>query len=171
MVCRQPPPNPEHLAYDTNSQSRILRQELNIVPDTDLDNRHRTLFRTEWYCYRVYSSVLFVFSKQPYDAGDRVIIEEKERIVEKVCLLYTVFHRCSDCAVEQIAHKKICDLWINNLTRSKGIFIKEVASIPDKSDMLTSTQLEAHEKGLVAFINEETVRRRYLDVGDVKVSL
>ncbi|CAN9306281.1 unnamed protein product [Alternaria alternata] len=113
----------------------------------------------------------FVFSKQPYDVGDRVIIEEKELIVEKVCLLYTVFHRCSDCAVEQIAHKKICDSWITNLTRSKGLFIKEVASIADKTDKFTSAQLEAHEKGLVAFINEETVRRRYLDVGGVKVSL
>ncbi|KAH6852780.1 hypothetical protein B0T12DRAFT_415991 [Alternaria alternata] len=113
----------------------------------------------------------FVFSKQPYDVGDRVIIEEKELIVEKVCLLYTVFHRCSDCAVEQIAHKKICDAWITNLTRSKGLFIKEVASIADKTDKFTSAQLEAHEKGLVAFINEETVRRRYLDVGGVKVSL
>ena len=113
----------------------------------------------------------FVFSKQPYDVGDRVIIEEKELIVEKVCLLYTVFHRCSDRAVEQIAHKKICDSWITNLTRSKGLFIKEVASIAEKTDKFTSAQLEAHEKGLVAFINEETVRRRYLDVGDVKVSL
>jgi hypothetical protein len=73
--------------------------------------------------------------------------------------------------VEQIAHKKICDSWITNLTRSKGLFIKEVASIADKTDKFTSAQLEAHEKGLVAFINEETVRRRYLDVGGVKVSL
>jgi len=113
----------------------------------------------------------FVFSKQPYDVGDRVIIEEKELIVEKVCLLYTVFHRCSDCAVEQIAHKKICDSWITNLTRSKGLFIKEVASMADKPDKFTSAQLEAHEKSLVAFIGEETVRRRYLDVGGVKVSL
>ncbi|RII23625.1 hypothetical protein CUC08_Gglean012448 [Alternaria sp. MG1] len=113
----------------------------------------------------------FVFSKQPYDVGDRVIIEEKELIVEKVCLLYTVFHRCSDCAVEQFAHKKICDSWITNLTRSKGLFIKEVASIADKTDKFTSAQLEAHEKGLVAFIKEETVRRRYLDVGGVKVPL
>jgi hypothetical protein len=113
----------------------------------------------------------FVFSKQPYDVGDRVIIEEKELIVERVCLLYTVFQRCSDRAVEQIAHKKICDSWITNLTRSKGLFITEVASITDKTVNFTSAQLEAHEKGLVAFINEETVRRRYLDAGGVKVSL
>ena len=73
--------------------------------------------------------------------------------------------------MEQIAHKKICDSWITNLTRSKGLFIKEVASIADKTDKFTSAQLEAHEKGLVAFINEETVRRRYLDDGGVKVSL
>lgn len=57
------------------------------------------------------------------------------------------------------------------MTRSKGLFIKEVASIADKTDKFTSAQLEAHEKGLVAFINEETVRRRYFDVGGVKVLL
>lgn len=79
--------------------------------------------------------------------------------MDKVCLLYTVFHRSSDGAV------------ITNMTRSKGLFIKEVASIADKTDKFTSAQLKAHEKGLVAFINEETVRRRYFDVGGVKVSL
>ncbi|EUC43330.1 hypothetical protein COCMIDRAFT_28168 [Bipolaris oryzae ATCC 44560] len=113
----------------------------------------------------------FVFSKQPYNVGDRVIIEEKELIVEKVCLLYTVFNRCSDCAVEQIAHKKICDAWITNLTRSKGLIIKEVASIADKMGIFTSDQLEAHEKDLVDFTNKETVRKSYLDAGGVKVSL
>jgi hypothetical protein len=111
----------------------------------------------------------FVFFKQPYDVGDRVVIETKELIVEKICLLHTIFHRNSDGAVESIAHSKIRDLWITNLSRSKILSIKEVVILLDNSDILTRRKLAEHSKGLAEFIREDRTRGRYLDAAEFKL--
>jgi hypothetical protein len=113
----------------------------------------------------------FVFSKQPYDIGDRVIIQEKDLIVEEICLLYTVFHRASDGAIEQIAHKVICDSWITNLSRSRGLSVKESVAVPESADTISKPTLDSYQAALENFIKENPVRSRYLNVNDFQISL
>jgi small-conductance mechanosensitive channel len=113
----------------------------------------------------------FVFSKQPYDIGDRVVIEEKDLIVDEICLLYTVFHRRSDGAVEQIAHQKVSDAWITNLSRSKSLSVKEAVTIPDSIVTVSQADLDKHQEELRKHINENPVRSRYLKALDFRVSL
>jgi hypothetical protein len=113
----------------------------------------------------------FVFSKQPYDIGDRVVVDDKDLIVDEICLLYTIFHRASDGAIEQIAHKKICDSWITNLSRSRGLSVKESAIIPESTDTISRSTLDSYRVALGDFIKQNPVRSRYLNVENVQVSL
>jgi hypothetical protein len=113
----------------------------------------------------------FVFSKQPYDIGDRVMIEDKDLIVDRICLLYTIFHRASDGAIEQIAHKKIADSWITNLSRSRGLSVKESANIPGGTDQIPRSTLDNYHAALKEFIEISPVRSRYLDVNNLQISL
>lgn len=113
----------------------------------------------------------FVFSKHPYDIGDRVTIEDKDLIVHKICLQYTIFRRVSDGAVEQIAHKKICDSWIANMSRSKDLSVKETAAIPDNSISICKATLDRYQVTLKQFIKEKAVRFRYLSADDIQISV
>jgi hypothetical protein len=113
----------------------------------------------------------FVFSKQPYDIGDRVMIEDKDLIVDRICLLYTIFHRASDGAIEQIAHKKIADSWITNLSRSRGLSVKESANISGGTDQIPRSTLDNYHTALKEFIEISPVRSRYLDVNNLQISL
>jgi hypothetical protein len=117
------------------------------------------------------SACQFVFFKQPYDVGDLVVIEDKELIVDKICLLDTVFHRHSNGTVENIAHRKISDSWITNLTRSKGRSVKEVVTTPENPGVITTPQLEQHRQVLTEFIEDNLTRGRYLDAQGIKLSV
>jgi hypothetical protein len=112
-----------------------------------------------------------VFSKQPYDIGDRVFVQDKDLIVDEICLLYTVFHRVSDGAIEQIAHKVICDSWITNLSRSRSLSVKESAVVPESADTISKPILDGYQAALGNFIKENPVRSRYLNVNDFQISL
>ncbi|KAF2839388.1 hypothetical protein M501DRAFT_1016471 [Patellaria atrata CBS 101060] len=107
-------------------------------------------------------SCSFVFSKQPYDVGDHVIIEAKELIVDEIFLLYTVFHRTCDGVTEQIAHIKIVDVWISNLSRSKGLVLKETVNLPDFASKLSYETLADVKKKLDKYIKEVVPCSRYL---------
>jgi hypothetical protein len=111
----------------------------------------------------------FVFSKHPYDIGNRVVIEDKDLIVNEICLLYTVFHRAFGGAIEQIAHKKICDSWITNLSRSRGLSVKKSATVPESSSTVSKPILESYHAVLRDFIKEKPVRSRYLNVSDFHI--
>ncbi|PVH74771.1 hypothetical protein DL98DRAFT_575425 [Cadophora sp. DSE1049] len=86
-------------------------------------------------------SCIFLFVKHPYDIGDRVHVSGPDGInqmeVEQISLLYTAFRRVTDLQLIQIPNITLNTLWINNISRSKGlmertdIFISFDTSIAD----------------------------------------
>jgi hypothetical protein len=112
-----------------------------------------------------------VFSKQPYDVGDRVVIEDKDLIVNQICLLYTVFYRASDGAIEQISHKKICDAWITNMSRSRGLWVEESAAVMGSTNSISRPTLDEYLATLKGFIKSKPARSRYLDIENMQISL
>ncbi|KJR85407.1 Mechanosensitive ion channel family protein [Sporothrix schenckii 1099-18] len=72
----------------------------------------------------ILGSCIFLFVKHPYDVGDRVDIQgpEKENlVVEKISLLYTVFHRIDKMQIVQVPNIVLNNLWIENVSRSKAM--------------------------------------------------
>jgi small-conductance mechanosensitive channel len=47
-------------------------------------------------------SCIFLFVKHPYDVGDRVDINDKQFVVDRISLLYTMFHRIDKMQVTQV---------------------------------------------------------------------
>lgn len=66
----------------------------------------------------VLGSCIFLFVKHPFDVGDRVEIEGKPLIVEKISLLFTVFRNVNDHRVTQVPNIVLNNDWIDNYTRS-----------------------------------------------------
>lgn len=113
----------------------------------------------------------FVFSKQPYDVGDRVVIEGKELIVDEICLLYSEFHRPSDGVVEHISHGKACGLWIANLSRSKNLRLTAQIFLPEFVKNTSFTRLNEIEEDLRSYIKSKPPCSRYLKNDDVSLSV
>lgn len=64
-------------------------------------------------------SCIFLFSKHPYDVGDRVYINGVDLIVEHISLLYTVFRRVDTNRSVQIPNIVNNEVWIENISRSR----------------------------------------------------
>jgi hypothetical protein len=63
---------------------------------------------------------IFVFSKQPYNIGDRVKVKDGEELkVIKVFLMYSVFQQVKDGILVEMEHMELITQNISNLTRSK----------------------------------------------------
>lgn len=71
-------------------------------------------------CQEFLGSCIFLFVKHPYDVGDRVEITATTMVVNKISLLYTVFHRGNNQVV-QIPNIVLNNLWIENISRSKSM--------------------------------------------------
>lgn len=67
-------------------------------------------------------SCIFLFVKHPYDVGDRVLISDKELIVERISLLYSVFTRTETQQVSQIPNIVLNTYWVDNISRSKSMY-------------------------------------------------
>ncbi|KKA26671.1 hypothetical protein TD95_001651 [Thielaviopsis punctulata] len=66
-------------------------------------------------------SCIFLFVKHPFDVGDRVEITSTALIVDKISLLYTVFHRLDKNQVVQVPNIVLNSLWVENVSRSKAM--------------------------------------------------
>ncbi|KAK7415815.1 hypothetical protein QQX98_005597 [Neonectria punicea] len=71
-------------------------------------------------CQEFLGSCIFLFVKHPYDVGDRVEITAATMVVNKISLLYTVFHRGNNQIV-QIPNIQLNNMWIENISRSKAM--------------------------------------------------
>ncbi|KAI5462236.1 Mechanosensitive ion channel-domain-containing protein [Mariannaea sp. PMI_226] len=71
-------------------------------------------------CQEFLGSCIFLFVKHPFDVGDRVEISATVMVVDKISLLYTVFHRGNNQTV-QIPNIVLNNLWIENISRSKAM--------------------------------------------------
>lgn len=69
----------------------------------------------------VLGSCIFLFVKHPFDVGDRVEINDKPFIVEKISLLFTVFRNVIDHRVTQVPNIVLNTNWIDNYTRSNAM--------------------------------------------------
>ncbi|RMJ19524.1 hypothetical protein BHE90_008225 [Fusarium euwallaceae] len=66
-------------------------------------------------------SCIFLFVKHPYDVGDRVDISGTKMVVNKISLLYSVFHRLDTMQTVQIPNIQLNNIWIENISRSKAM--------------------------------------------------
>jgi small-conductance mechanosensitive channel len=80
----------------------------------------------------VLGSCIFLFVKHPFDIGDRVEISDKDYIVERISLLYTVFKSVTDQRVTQVPNVVLNTLWVDNFTRSNAMH--ETLKIPVSFD-------------------------------------
>jgi small-conductance mechanosensitive channel len=69
----------------------------------------------------LFGACILVFIKHPYDIGDRVTINSRELIVDKISLLYTEFRRIDNNALVQIPNNVNNANWIDNITKSKAM--------------------------------------------------
>ncbi|KAJ4169397.1 hypothetical protein NW754_016428 [Fusarium falciforme] len=66
-------------------------------------------------------SCIFLFVKHPYDVGDRVDISGTKMVVNKISLLYSVFHRLDTMQTVQVPNIQLNNIWIENISRSKAM--------------------------------------------------
>lgn len=69
----------------------------------------------------VLGSCIFLFVKHPYDVGDRVDISDKQYVVERISLLYTVFRCVANHKKTQVPNIVLNTIWIDNVSRSKAM--------------------------------------------------
>ncbi|EYE95626.1 serine/threonine protein kinase, partial [Aspergillus ruber CBS 135680] len=69
----------------------------------------------------VLGSCIFLFVKHPFDIGDRVDINGRPYMVERISLLFTVFHCISDHRITQTSNATLNTLWIDNITRADAM--------------------------------------------------
>ncbi|KAL4889360.1 Mechanosensitive ion channel-domain-containing protein [Aspergillus ambiguus] len=69
----------------------------------------------------VLGSCIFLFVKHPFDVGDRVEVDQKPYIVERISLLFTVFRNVGDHRTTQVPNAVLNTLWIDNFTRSAAM--------------------------------------------------
>ncbi|KKZ66696.1 hypothetical protein EMCG_07625 [[Emmonsia] crescens] len=69
----------------------------------------------------VLGSTIFLFVKHAMDVGDRVDIGDRQLIVERISLLYTVFRGVRDHKTIQAPNIVLNTQWIENITRSRAM--------------------------------------------------
>ncbi|EEH03930.1 serine/threonine-protein kinase [Histoplasma capsulatum G186AR] len=69
----------------------------------------------------VLGSTIFLFVKHAMDVGDRVDIGDRQLVVERISLLYTVFRGARDYKTFQVPNIILNTQWIENITRSKAM--------------------------------------------------
>ncbi|OAX84692.1 hypothetical protein ACJ72_00934 [Emergomyces africanus] len=69
----------------------------------------------------VLGSTIFLFVKHAMDVGDRVDIGDRQLIVERISLLYTVFRGVRDHKTFQAPNIVLNTQWIENVTRSRAM--------------------------------------------------
>ncbi|KXN90591.1 hypothetical protein AN958_03831 [Leucoagaricus sp. SymC.cos] len=98
----------------------------------------------------ILASIVFLFSKHPFDVDDMVIINGKNYTVKEMRLLSTVFHGDGSIQV-QAPNSLLNTMFILNLRRSPAT--SEPFTI-DISDQTTEEQLEIFRSLMVAFLKE-----------------
>ncbi|KAL4807259.1 Mechanosensitive ion channel-domain-containing protein [Aspergillus unguis] len=110
----------------------------------------------------VLGSCIFLFVKHPFDIGDRVEIDSKPYIVERISLLYSVFRNVNDNRVTQIPNVVLNTVWIDNYSRSAAM--QERLTI-DVSFDTTTAEIQALKDEMELFVrNPENSRDFHQDV-------
>ncbi|KAL5343859.1 Mechanosensitive ion channel-domain-containing protein [Aspergillus crustosus] len=114
----------------------------------------------------VLGSCIFLFVKHPFDIGDRVEIEGKPYIVDRISLLFSVFRNVSDHRVTQIPNVALNAVWIDNYSRSAAMQEKLTIEVAFDTSM-TEIQLLRDEMEL--FVRDKENGRDFQPDVDIDV--
>ncbi|KAL6238657.1 hypothetical protein BDW75DRAFT_200633 [Aspergillus navahoensis] len=115
----------------------------------------------------VLGSCIFLFVKHPFDIGDRVEIDSKPYIVQRVSLLYSVFRNVNDNRVTQIPNVVLNTVWIDNYSRSSAM--QERLTIEVNIDT-TTEEIQALKDEIEAFVRNPDNKRDFHPDVDIEVS-
>ena len=77
----------------------------------------------------VLGSCVFIFVKHPFDVGDRVDVDGRAYLVERISLLFTVFRCVADHRSTQVPNAILNTLWVDNLTRASAMHERLTISV------------------------------------------
>lgn len=77
----------------------------------------------------VLGSCVFLFVKHPFDVGDRVDIDNRPYVVERISLLFSVFRCVTDHRITQVPNAILNTLWIDNFTRANAMHEQLTVSV------------------------------------------
>ncbi|KAJ5642025.1 hypothetical protein N7490_006025 [Penicillium lividum] len=109
-------------------------------------------------CQEVLGSCIFLFVKHPFDIGDRVDVSDKDYIVERISLLFTVFRSINDHRLTQVPNNILNSLWVDNLTRANAMH--ERLTVPVAFDT-TFAEIEALREEMEAFVRDKENSRDF----------
>ncbi|KAJ5113268.1 hypothetical protein N7456_001802 [Penicillium angulare] len=109
-------------------------------------------------CQEVLGSCIFLFVKHPFDIGDRVDVSDKDYIVERISLLFTVFRSVQDHRMTQVPNNILNSLWVDNLTRATAMH--ERLTVPVAYDT-TFADIEALRDEMEIFVRDKDNSRDF----------
>ncbi|KAJ6103783.1 hypothetical protein N7486_004005 [Penicillium sp. IBT 16267x] len=109
-------------------------------------------------CQEVLGSCIFLFVKHPFDIGDRVDVGDKDYIVERISLLFTVFRSINDSRLTQVPNNILNSLWVDNLTRANAMH--ERLTVPVAFDT-TFAEVEALRAEMEIFVRDKENSRDF----------
>ena len=115
----------------------------------------------------------FVFGKQPYDVGDRVLVsvngKEEDLIVDSIHLHFSIFRRLQDSTMLQVAHQALDNSWIKNLSRSTDLQPSEEQLVTVTRERLIE-KLDAWQTQLRQRIVRDEECHRHIDADHLTLS-
>lgn len=114
----------------------------------------------------VLGSCIFLFVKHPFDIGDRVEIDTKPYIVERISLLYTVLRNVNDNRITQAANVVLNTVWIDNYSRSAAM--QERITIEVNFDT-TTAEIQALREEIEMFVRDKDNHRDFQQEVDIDV--
>ncbi|KAJ5635125.1 uncharacterized protein N7484_008438 [Penicillium longicatenatum] len=117
-------------------------------------------------CQEVLGSCIFLFVKHPFDIGDRVDVSDKDYIVERISLLFTVFRSINDHRLTQVPNNILNSLWVDNLTRANAMH--ERLTVPVAFDT-TFAEVEALRAEMELFVRDKENSRDFQPEFNVEV--
>ncbi|KAJ5673771.1 hypothetical protein N7462_009210 [Penicillium macrosclerotiorum] len=115
----------------------------------------------------VLGSCIFLFVKHPFDIGDRIEVNDKAYIVERISLLFSVFRTVNDHRMTQVPNNILNSLWIDNFTRANAMH--EQLTVPVSFDT-SFAEIQALRNEMEAFVRDKENCRDFQPDIDVEVS-
>lgn len=117
--------------------------------------------------HEVLGSCVFLFVKRPFEVGDRVEVEEKSYIVQRISLLYTVFRCVADHRTTQAANNVLNNHWIDNFTRASAM--REQLTVPANFET-TFDDIQKLREELERFVRDKENCRDFMPDIDIEVA-
>ncbi|KAL3470173.1 Mechanosensitive ion channel-domain-containing protein [Aspergillus californicus] len=115
----------------------------------------------------VLGSCIFLFVKHPFDIGDRVEIDAKPYLVERISLLFSVFRNVTDNRVTQIPNVVLNTIWIDNYSRSAAM--RERLTI-DVSFDTSMAEVQLLKEEMEAFLRDKDNSRDFQQDVDIDIA-